>query len=116
LQPTAELRPEDQSQSDETDLMPYPLLQRIEELAIKEKLSPVEIYKEIITSWEGDLNLVKPSIHKFFKLWSRNQWKRERIAVSFHLDDYNVDPKTWCRFPILSASFQEELEELEKTE
>lgn len=116
LQPTAELRPEDQSQSDETDLMPYPLLQRIEELAIRERLSPVEIYLLIKSSWEGELNILKPSIHKFFKLWTRNQWKRERIAVSFHLDDYNVDPKTWCRFPILSSAFKEELEELEKAE
>jgi NAD+ synthase (glutamine-hydrolysing) len=116
LQPTAELRPEDQSQSDETDLMPYPLLQRIEELAIRERLSPVEIYRLIKFSWEGEINILKPSIHKFFKLWTRNQWKRERIAVSFHLDDYNVDPKTWCRFPILSSSFKEELEELEKAE
>ncbi|SMG33427.1 NAD+ synthase (glutamine-hydrolysing) [Marivirga sericea] len=116
LQPTAELRPEDQFQSDETDLMPYPLLQRIEELAIKERLSPVEIYEELKISWKGNGKILKPSIGKFFRLWSRNQWKRERIAVSFHLDDYNVDPKTWCRFPILSSSFKEELEELEKLE
>ena len=116
LQPTAELRPEDQAQSDETDLMPYPLLQKIEKLAIRERYSPIEIYEELKTSWSGNLNTLKPSIHKFFKLWSRNQWKRERIAVSFHLDDYNVDPKTWCRFPILSSSFKEELDELEKTE
>ncbi|MGM0580158.1 MAG: NAD(+) synthase [Bacteroidota bacterium] len=116
LQPTAELRPEEQSQSDESDLMPYPLLQKIEELAIRDRFSPVEIYTVLKTSWEGDKNILKPSIQKFFKLWSRNQWKRERIAVSFHLDDYNVDPKTWCRFPILSSSFKEELEELEKVE
>jgi NAD+ synthase (glutamine-hydrolysing) len=116
LKPTAELRPEDHGQSDETDLMPYPLLQKIEELAIRERLAPVEIYKILKTSWEGNKNILKPSIQKFFKLWSRNQWKRERIAVSFHLDDYNVDPKTWCRFPILSSSFKEELEELEKAE
>ncbi|MFT4741429.1 MAG: NAD+ synthase (glutamine-hydrolyzing), partial [Marivirga sp.] len=47
------------------------------------------------------------------KLWTRNQWKRERLAPSFHLDDYNVDPKTWCRFPILSSGFTEELKALE---
>jgi NAD+ synthase (glutamine-hydrolysing) len=116
LQPTAELRPENQGQSDETDLMPYVLLQQIEQLAIRERLAPVQIYKQLKLSWKGDANLLKPSVQKFFKLWSRNQWKRERIAVSFHLDDYNVDPKTWCRFPILSSSFKEELAELEKME
>ncbi|HET8859728.1 NAD(+) synthase [Marivirga sp.] len=116
LQPTAELRPKSESQSDESDLMPYPLLQKIEELAIRERLSPVEIYIDLKISWEGEKSIVKPSIQKFFNLWSRNQWKRERIAVSFHLDDYNVDPKTWCRFPILSSSFKDELDELEKAE
>jgi NAD+ synthase (glutamine-hydrolysing) len=116
LQPTAELRPEDQDQSDETDLMPYPLLQKIEEMAIRDRFSPLKIYLTLKTSWDGNENILKPSIQKFFKLWCRNQWKRERIAVSFHLDDYNVDPKTWCRFPILSSSFKEELEELEKAE
>jgi NAD+ synthase (glutamine-hydrolysing) len=55
---------------------------------------------------------LKKHIHKFFTLWSANQWKRERIAPSFHLDDFNVDPRSWCRFPILSGSFGRELEEL----
>jgi hypothetical protein len=51
-------------------------------------------------------------IERFFRLWCRNQWKRERIAPSFHLDDRNVDPRSWCRFPILSGSFERELAEL----
>ena len=38
--------------------------------------------------------------------------KRERYAPSFHLDDENLDPKTWCRFPILSGGFTRELAEL----
>ena len=49
---------------------------------------------------------------RFFRLWSRNQWKRERYAPSFHLDDENLDPKTWCRFPILSSGFTAELAEM----
>ena len=28
----------------------------------------------------------------FFRLWCRNQWKRERYAPSFHLDDEHVRP------------------------
>ena len=51
-------------------------------------------------------------IERFFRLWSRNQWKRERYAPSFHLDNENLAPKTWCRFPILSAGFETELAEL----
>lgn len=45
-------------------------------------------------------------------LWCRNQWKRERYAPSFHLDDENLDPKTWCRFPILSGGYVRELAEM----
>ena len=51
-------------------------------------------------------------IERFFKLWCRNQWKRERYAPSFHVDDENLDPKTWCRFPILSGGYERELEAL----
>ncbi len=51
-------------------------------------------------------------IERFFLLWCRNQWKRERYAPSFHVDDENLDPKTWCRFPILSGGFERELAEL----
>jgi NAD+ synthase (glutamine-hydrolysing) len=53
-------------------------------------------------------------VKRFFSLWSRNQWKRERYAPSFHLDDENLDPKTWCRFPILSGGFERELAELDE--
>ena len=51
-------------------------------------------------------------IERFFRLWCRNQWKRERYAPSFHLDDENLDPKTWCRFPILSGGYERELADL----
>jgi NAD+ synthase (glutamine-hydrolysing) len=113
LQPTAELRPLERSQTDEKDLMPYSILVEIEKLAIQERKPPVEVYK-ILSKGKSDIQL-KEYIKKFFRLWSINQWKRERIAPSFHLDDINVDPRSWCRFPILSGSFKEELEELEST-
>ena len=32
-------------------------------------------------------------VERFFRLWCRNQWKRERYAPSFHLDDENLDPE-----------------------
>jgi NAD+ synthase (glutamine-hydrolysing) len=58
--------------------------------------------------------MLKNWIKKFFRLWSANQWKRERLAPAFHLDDLNVDPRTWCRFPILSSGFTEELSKLDQ--
>lgn len=111
LQPTAELRPLENHQTDEDDLMPYPLLVAIERLAIYERRAPLEIYE--IMKADFAPAMLKTFIRKFFRLWAANQWKRERLAPSLHLDDFNVDPRSWCRFPILSSGFQEELEELE---
>lgn len=113
LTPTAELRPLEQTQTDEDDLMPYHVIVEIEKLAIRDHKSPVEVYKTLSGARLEDKELLKIHIAKFYRLWSRNQWKRERIAPSFHLDDFNVDPRTWCRFPILSHGFEEELKELD---
>jgi NAD+ synthase (glutamine-hydrolysing) len=111
LAPTAELRPEEYDQTDESDLMPYPILEAIEEQAIGAYKSPVEVFQSLRGT--VDDAALKRYIRKFFQLWSRNQWKRERYAPSFHLDDKNLDPKTWCRFPILNGGFWEGLRELE---
>lgn len=113
LIPTAELRPKELSQTDEKDLMPYAILVAIERLAIRDRLSPAAVFLQLKTSLNVEPHLLKSYVLKFFKMWAINQWKRERIAPSFHLDDFNVDPRTWCRFPILSGAFKEELEELE---
>ena len=112
LTPTAELRPQEDTQTDEDDLMPYPILQQIEQLFIKGRKSPLLIYKDLNHGSES--KILASYIIKFFRLWSRNQWKRERIAPSFHLDDYNIDPRSWFRFPILSGGFENELKELEE--
>ena len=110
-QPTAELRPPEQKQTDEDDLMPYEVLDQIEGLAIRDKLLPLEIYDHLKVGYpdESDAQL-QQWIERFFRLWSRNQWKRERYAPSFHVDDKNLDPKSWCRFPILSGGYQLELQ------
>ncbi|MEZ4373741.1 MAG: NAD(+) synthase [Polyangiaceae bacterium] len=113
LKPTAELRPEAAAQTDETDLMPYPVLDYIERAAIRDARSPAEIYGLLAVHFpqysRADHLLW---LERFFRLWSQNQWKRERYAPSFHLDDENLDPKTWCRFPILSGGYARELREL----
>lgn len=114
LTPTAELRPKGEIQTDETDLMPYKVLVEIEKLAVYRHLSPVTVYYQLKSKNLADPVILKKYITKFYQLWARNQWKRERLAPSFHLDDFNVDPRTWCRFPILSGSYRRELEELNK--
>jgi NAD+ synthase (glutamine-hydrolysing) len=113
LQPTAELRPGEYAQTDESDLMPYPVLDAIEKAAIRDKRSPKDVLILMLKKFpDYEEQVMKAWVIKFFRLWSRNQWKRERYAPSFHLDDANLDPKTWCRFPILSGGFVKELGEL----
>jgi NAD+ synthase (glutamine-hydrolysing) len=116
LTPTAELRPADQSQTDEKDLMPYSILVEIERLAIRDKKSPAMVFQELKNRHLEDETLLKAHVIKFFRLWTRNQWKRERIAPSFHLDEFNIDPRSWFRFPILSGGFKREITELEGIE
>jgi NAD+ synthase (glutamine-hydrolysing) len=111
--PTAELRPPGAGQTDEADLMPYDLLDVIERAAIRDKRSPREIF-ELLRAEFGQYG--ERELHawlaRFFRLFALNQWKRERYAPSFHVDDESLDPKTWYRFPILSGAFERELEEL----
>ncbi|WP_442484719.1 NAD(+) synthase [Aeoliella sp. SH292] len=113
-QPTAELRPSSAGQTDEDDLMPYDLLDAIEDHAIGEKRSPAETLAAVSAEFrQYSSDQLAQWVRRFFELWSRNQWKRERYAPSFHVDDKNLDPKTWCRFPILSGGFRRELAELD---
>jgi NAD+ synthase (glutamine-hydrolysing) len=123
LEPTAELRPLDRKQTDEADLMPYAVLEAIERHAILARLSPLQVYEALNgprstvhgPRWKDSYTpeQLKQWLIKFYRLWAANQWKRERLAPSFHLDDLNVDPRSWCRFPILSSAFAEEVKMLE---
>lgn len=112
-EPTAELRPPGAGQTDETDLMPYRVLDAIERAAIRDKQMPLQVFHTVGEQFsQYPPTQIAAWIERFFKLWCQNQWKRERYAPSFHLDDENLDPKTWCRFPILSGGFERELEQL----
>jgi NAD+ synthase (glutamine-hydrolysing) len=102
--PTAELKPAEANQTDEKDLMPYQVLDAIERASILEGKSPEDIVREGIATAE--------QARKFFTLFPRNQWKRERYAPSFHLDSENLDPRSYTRFPILSGGFREEMDQI----
>lgn len=114
-EPTAELRPQEAGQTDEDDLMPYEILDWIERAAIRDKQGPVDVFRMMCVEFPAyNPEQLALWAERFFRLWSRNQWKRERFAPSFHLDDENLDPKTWCRFPILSGGFDVELDDMRR--
>jgi NAD+ synthase (glutamine-hydrolysing) len=125
--PSAELRPLEKEQTDEKDLMPYPILSMIERFAIEELLSAEEILERLLAYQKNDFKKnyplpyfkdflekirlyneeeLKQMINKFFYLWHTNQWKRERFATTFHIDSYNVDPRGWFRFPVISKFYK----------
>lgn len=111
--PTAELRPVEQT--DEKDLMPYPVLDEIRQITQCENLTPTEVFIELCRS-EFANNYTKQQIldfiRRYYRLYTRNQWKRERLAVGFHIEKDSADPKAFRRFPVLSSCLAEELEEL----
>jgi len=115
MPPTAELRPSNYQQIDEKDLMPYPLLDFIERHLLIDRLSPMDLMNVLKYEYpQYSVAQLRDWLILFLKLWTRNQWKRERLAPSFHLDSESLDPKTWCRFPILSKSFELDIEQLQK--
>ncbi len=114
LQPTAELRPASESQTDEKDLMPYEVLNMIERMAFYDRMSPEQVLATLVADGIAPAAKAEEYVKKFYTLWSRNQWKRDRYAPSFHLDDYNLDPRSWLRFPLLSGGFREELVKIKK--
>lgn len=111
--PTAELRPVEQT--DEKDLMPYPLLDEIRSITQNMHYTPKEVFIELLRG-RFALNFSKQfildALRRYYHLYCRNQWKRERIACSFHIERDSADPKTFRRFPVLSSALAEEMQEL----
>jgi NAD+ synthase (glutamine-hydrolysing) len=106
-EPTAELRPAAAGQKDELDLMPYEILNAIEAAFVRDRMEPeslLNMLRERFTAYSE--KQLRDFLARFYRLWSQNQWKRERYAPCFHLDDYNLDPASWCRYPILSAAIK----------
>ena len=109
--PTAELRPGG-TQTDEHDLMPYVILDRIHFLHQNDVLSPVEILpilqKEFASFSEDDLKLF---IRRYFTKLSVNQWKRERGATTFHIEKTDLNAKSGFIFPLLNDGYKSLLED-----
>lgn len=112
--PTAELRPPSKDQSDEDDLMPYPVLDQIERQYVVQRKEPKAVLTHLQKKFDASDDQLRTYVQKFFRLWGRNQWKRERYAPAFHLDDENVDPRSFFRFPMLNSSFEPELKALQE--
>ncbi len=102
--PTAELKPLEERQEDEKDLMPYPILQKIEYWGIFRGLSREDVLERLAREEECySRHELATFVERFFTLFRSSQWKRERLPPSFHLDEYGLDPKSSYRYPIFSG-------------
>lgn len=105
--PTAELRPPQLGQTDEDDLMPYSVLNRIEQLGPMQGKSRNEMIETLKKEFPDESDeTVRRWVERFHRLWRNNIWKRNRYALSFHLDDDHLPAADWRRFPTLSGDFE----------
>ncbi|MGQ9862903.1 MAG: NAD(+) synthase [Bacteroidia bacterium] len=98
-EPTAELLP---NQTDEKDLMPYPILNAIEFYWFHgwdEESLTAKVHALFPTYPSTQ---IKKWVDTFRFRFLSAQWKRERSAVGFHVDTYDVDPRASARFPVLA--------------
>lgn len=114
---TAELRPAEQAQTDEGDLMPFAVLDRLIFQFVQHGQDPLEMFRtlwpELAARYGGDPVRFAADIRKFVRMFCQAQWKRERFAISFRIAAFDLDPKTGFRFPPVQAPFTEELAALD---
>ena len=114
---TAELRPADRKQTDEDDLMPFPILDQLMYLFVQRGQDPLEMFRTLWPAvgdlYGGDPRALAAHVRKFVRMFCQAQWKRERFAISFRVMSFDLDPKTGLRFPPVQAPFTQELAELE---
>lgn len=115
---TAELRPPGRGQTDEADLMPFPVLDQLMYAFVQLALDPARIlvrfWPALRSYYADDPALLAADIRKFVRLFCFAQWKRERFAISFRVTAFDLDPKTGFRFPPVQAPFTEELREMDE--
>lgn len=112
-QPTAELRPVEQT--DEEDLMPYVICDSIMESYLIRQMWPKSILIDLLMQGHGEtysLEQLGQFIERWFKLFCRNPWKRYGTRAGFHVEQISLDPKTFHRFPLLNAGFSEPLQHM----
>ena len=110
-QPTAELRPD--AQTDEDDLMPYDICDFIMSCYLTKQMWPKSILQEFLLKGVGteyEPRVLAGFIDRWFRLFCRNPWKRYGIRAGFHVEQISLDPKSFHRFPLLNSGFEEPLQ------
>ena len=94
--------------------MPYDVLEAVEDAAIRDKHTPVEVFAAAAAALSAvrRRRSSRSGSSGSSGCGAATSGSASAIAPCFHLDDHNLDPRSWCRFPILSGGFERELAEL----
>jgi NAD+ synthase (glutamine-hydrolysing) len=109
IPPSAELAPD---QRDETDLMPYVVLDDLLYLFARRRFSLPDCWRILTCRHpEHTAEQLRDWTALFGKLFAHSQWKREQLPVALKVLELDLDPKTGFRFPV-TQSIEDELQEL----
>ncbi len=113
IPPSAELAP---NQLDETDLMPYVILDDLMYLYARRRLSLADCWRVLCPRHPDHApEQLREWTANFGARFCANQWKRDQHPVAMKVMDLDLDPKTGFRFPV-SQSIQHELDALKEAE
>jgi len=104
----------EKNQTDEQDLMPFPVLDACIHLFCEEKKSHDEIYEILKSMWsDKELNKMykgyKPSmlrkwVKKFFQLFSKSIYKWEQAPQAIHLGKLDLDRSRALQLPVVQSN------------
>lgn len=113
---SAELRPQEEEQTDEDDLMPFVVLDELMFYFVQKAMDPAEIFTALWPAfqerYQGNARAFADHLARFVRMLCRAQWKRERFAISFRVLPFDLDPKGGFRFPPVQKGFEEEIAEM----
>jgi NAD+ synthase (glutamine-hydrolysing) len=110
LKASAELQPQEMGQNDEDALAPFPVLYEIENHARLLLQSPLQCAVNIQAKLpQYTLRQMGRFVEKWFRLWSRNQWKRDQATSGLQTTEFNVDKRGGTDISIIHSGYREEI-------
>lgn len=112
------------NQSDEDDLMPFPVLDACYALFAGKRMMPAEVYRVVRTMWsDEELRSMRPSytpgisrewVRKFVKLFRRSIFKWVQTPETVHLGSLDLDRERALQLPVVQSEEWLGLQELEQ--
>jgi NAD+ synthase (glutamine-hydrolysing) len=113
----------EENQEDETDLMPFPVLDACYALFVGEKMMPREVYQVIRDMWlDEELEAMRPGfvpdmlkqwVAKFVRLFRASIFKWVQAPQAVHLGSLDLDRERALQLPVVQSSEWLLLEELQ---